>query len=649
MSELRFLIGGRTLEDSEIYSPLNTDQISFEWQKQDGELYKRHYLKGELVFKDHDFIRLANKLKKGNLCKEYTILVQYKCIDGWRDFWLGVFPIGGGKWDFFECTFRIEPKPYDVYKCILDKAKDEYNVFALENVATAEIAHSSYTLECIIMSRTLWSYEYFTGFCPHVFDINPLVSGMGDGTGSDGNPDPNLVAGNPTTMHLNGYQFMRNRMNFIRRQEPIPGQYYGEYNVETTWCREYSLVPVIEGASSPPSGSGWQFESDITVGGVKFHKYVRQPAGGTLYTLSDYTGTFNSCSYELSWNNLAGTTYSLTNGRYLKNVLNFYGSLCQYPEINNGQVTWKKLTVKSNFFGLNYDSQKVADSYELEETFEQRSNIKLFHASDVANVLTTQNASQAVLTFEAVNKWLQCMFQVFYIVENGVLRFEHISYWDERQTVTIDLTEGKHAEKTEDKKEVTFDTETGARRENFKMDYAVGLDFIGVPIEYKNTDGEFKVCVGDDEKDCSTPGVSTDILFAVQNSADVDSLGDSWFMVVTDDDNNVASYVGYLSLNASLLNGLLSIATLQELLHRHHKETCSAAINLRNVSLNGCKRTAKQEELISVYCPCEDGILNPLGLAITYLGDGLIDEIKWQPVTKQITFNLLYDGMRINI
>lgn len=129
--------------------PIDTDKLSLDKETEDEQIFFRKKLNGKLLFindvknsiDDYDYF-YAIESNTNTQCDEITLEIEISC-DGvtFVPFWQGYFSTNEGEFDLNNCTFSVEPKIDDGYRCILDNSEREFNLSSVSPtiIATANI------------------------------------------------------------------------------------------------------------------------------------------------------------------------------------------------------------------------------------------------------------------------------------------------------------------------------------------------------------------------------------------------------------------------------------------------------------------------------------------------------------------------------
>lgn len=216
--------------------PRNSDKLKIVSERDENFAFYRRKLSGKLVFvnneeagvSDYDFF--SGIEFSSNNCDEIKIVIKKKCNGVYVEEWKGYFTTALGSFDIDRCTFEVEARIDDEYRCIFDNWDKKINILQLPN----EIDVTMYIP---------------TG---NGFEYHLQRSGTSGGTYLPALP--NL----PSTWKL--------------LHSGNDGDSNGAYF--KIWYRETTTVACVGGAPQQPSGTGWTLLTDNCPTNATF---VRQP------------------------------------------------------------------------------------------------------------------------------------------------------------------------------------------------------------------------------------------------------------------------------------------------------------------------------------------------------------------------------------
>ncbi len=378
-------------------------------------------------------------------------------------------------------------------------------------------------------------------------------------------------------------------------------------------------VPVTSCLENPLT---WTFQkySDI---------YIQPATGftfGNCHFVREYTTTLPTGEgwVKISENkwvrpiSVVGAEYSepFNNGRKLSEVIEFLLKDCE-------------LQIKSIFFGIN-TSEPILNNNAYKAAKQHYQKLVIFQKSDVrrnnekdsdGNPIPIQQATKAIIKLKDLLEWLKNMFNVYFIVDNGFLILEHLTYFTQNQQNMINLT-------TED-----FDINLSGKYKYSYLNQDIPLaekwtwmesstdpiDFDGKAIEY-NVECSYEN-ENSNTKEYGVSKVTTNVLYIVKEKQEISN--DGFVIVSTDDYNNIQIAKGELT-GQNLVNGSMSFANLQYNCHRDGRPQKTGKMNDKDEIFFNIKKQREQKD-IYLRLTEEDIInFNPLHRVKTQLGWGEI-------------------------
>lgn len=252
--------------------------------------------------------------------------------------------------------------------------------------------------------------------------------------------------------------------------------------------------------------------------------------------------------------------------------------------------------------------------------------------SDFINPNATNPARNMPFSFDMVEKIMTEVFNVYWVIDTGRIRFEHYSWFT--KNLNYDTTTATNFPLNEFKNKLKRDSEDYPTKEIWKfMEAGTNEDFIGVPIIYDAN------CVGKTPKDRGAEFATTDINYILNNPGAISNDG-----IVILDVYEVAGqmypYVvnGYISGNPAR-NMRLSIANMQYDLHRHNRPFTSGTMNNLPETFLSPVYNKIQDDMLTKLC-CTDDYEKSDSLVRTEIGDGIIEEAEVNFTKEQIKFKL---------
>jgi hypothetical protein len=616
--------------------PYGFDGHSIDGRREADGVFIRRYFSGKLIltnvkkkgYFDYDWIK---EIEDGTEnCLEISVRIERSCDVGatYSVWWEGYFTTSDGEFDLDKCMFSVEPKPDDIYRCLIDRGDVPFNIISIP---------TEYTL---VNPGELLSYEWFVGVgvgitCPQFQAAPPTGAGW------------TFVDCDLTTDPLLDFAF---------------------------WWREYKWTGCVAGVPVPPPGVGWVLDTN-NCASTGMSKYVRvpiepAPVVATDFTYSTCTGGVpdkplitcpvielvgSGCSDNWSWwwcRQYATPTY-YTHTRSLYDVfLNVTQNAC--PDITD---------IVSDFFEWNPVGDApgyVAGKNYVTGLDNLMNDLYLSQKSDILLPLATEPATVGNITF---NQLMEVLVRVipncrWYVNGNLELRIEHVSYF--KLATTADLTSGVFARILKGTNKYSYLKDRRYKREKFKWMEAYGVDFIGADIVYDpvcvdptvggirpgQNYGAFQA--SENSITYSADIVTTDLEYIINSPSEISSNG--FVLLCAQDDGagnlTIVTETGLISGNA-FLNGNLSWANLHYAFHRHDRILLEGTMNNISETFFSSKRTKAQNDF-SIFDCCEgidDSIKNNelVGEVITQMGGGMIDGYNLTLKTGKLTLKLIYE------
>ena len=335
--------------------------------------------------------------------------------------------------------------------------------------------------------------------------------------------------------------------------------------------------------------SGWVFQGDTIPGVLTYRRW--------LFDKEEYISSVRLANNEGFSN--------IDNAFPLKDLIN---SL-MYASCSND------LTLKSDFFQWNLE---FPDPYFYDKKY---NNLFLVQKSDVKRPNALNNAIKGELNPLELIEALCNIFNLGYNISNGVLRIEHISFFE---SLGVDLTKNKrHEFLLKGTKKYRYDSNKLPKYEKFKMMEAGSVDFIGKDIIYNNS------CVNNDEENKSEINVdfiTTDVMYCLENQdSNNDNVSDDGFVLIACDFNNKIVYEPGILLGAGTpLNNTLSWAHLHRDLWMHGRVLKEGMMNGVLTEFTSTIPNIKQDKFSVIIDCTEIRSFKPLDLMKATLGWGSI-------------------------
>ena len=433
-------------------------------------------------------------------------------------------------------------------------------------------------------------------------------------------PSEDIVANNRNYRRIIGYniddfyiydEFVEYPTKFGKVPDDAPdgGKYYKEF-----------LVSVVTGLSNPlpVSSSNWKSVSlwFFNTSSIRYTEFI----DGQDYTLRD--------SYTLD--------------SVIDVLLREMGSTVRHKNtIEYSQVLYADVNPLGGFTYLDFDGGTIATDYS--------GNIKHFLTAK-SNIIAgeyDQPSQKANASLSQILNMLRDCYRIFWHIENGKLRLEHITWYQNGGTYNgiilgADLTtlvqpkNGKNWSFSQGKYE--YDKEEMPERFEFGW-----MDDVSAPFEGKAIEMVGNFVQRGRIEDMNVNGVTTDIDFIMANPQEISKDGFCLISTVEVDGVDRVPFIerdiGY-NQEVIMQNGFLSWLYLHPKFHIYDLPSDKAIINGEEVTLFYNKTRQKKQE---VTFPAQNQI-NPLNIIRTNLGDGIVDDFKIDMSSRIVKATIKHDN-----
>lgn len=570
------------------------------WDKSDNGLMYRKSLSGSLILNRSNNEQLFDGIADGLHCNIWYISV----LD--HDGALVVksmFTIRDIQYNMDKCSMTIKPRYYDPNNvdAIIEK---DFNIIN-DNLNIYSISYNEN-----------YQFEYQTCYADGV-QFSDLtyddVNFVWLGAGLIPSLKASCIAGGYTTENQ-----MADGWTYFSQQNTWGG-ISNFFNVVTKWFREVKLTHTAidpNHSNPPPSGGSFEFSFvEVTVkNGVNYNKWVRN-----VSNLSGRQAVNNTSQIHWDLIDYYGNSElrTLTRARKLNDILLHFSD-----ELN--------CTLSSQFFFNNSNPVSGADLTNI--MIEQKSD-----AIFVSGVESTDPATLGIITMKQLMEQLWAMFQVTWVIENGVFYVEHINYFRNNFDYTVNTTVGidlpvYYPICLAGTYQYEYDGDIPIR-EKFSFMEAWNLDFVGSDIEYTN-------CITEGKTDSFDAGlVTTDI---DPTYLDNEASKDGFVFFHCDQDNFVISEVGILS-GISSANAHFSYANLHENYWKYNRSLDSGIMNGVQTSFQILPKKLKMQKPIEFPFCVENFDDEVNNLVRTTMGDGEIVKAEYSFKSGTIKIELSYE------
>lgn len=586
-------------------APLNEANFSIEWGREtDGKYFYSKTFNGKISFRGEVFSRLHRIERSIYICTEQRLKVFRNCGNSETLIFDGFFKLTEGEWNIDRCEVVLKFEKNVPDKC-LDQNKS-VRVDLFQNI------YNRITVKTAIAGGGVFEYVDYMLNISHGDETTMFGGYVWDG---DGEPeDGSWLAYNH-----------EETFSSVQDSEPQGGGGLSlnfVYNARTLWVRE---IVVQDSALTAPSE--WVLIEDNTAtDGTK--KYAKN---ATLYNCKSETVWQNDRDYTQSYfcsilGSSTNTGSEIDNGMPLDSILNLIVSqFC--PD----------LTVVSDFFQINPENPSPINYVTGKPT--QVDEIVIFQKSDVKRPKAYNNASKAVITFEKLIEALSTMFNVYYRVENGVFRIEHISWFS--RNAGLDLTLPRYAKFIRGKNNYSYDNANIPARETWSFKEQSIADDWRAEIEYNNA---CSVVNGrNNEKKYNVDEFMSDVTLALNNSSpDSNIVEDAGFVIVA---TKVVGGVHYIISESdggiSTINNTLGWKRLVKNYHFHERYLKNGTFNSNDVEFISTRPFKKGDKIEIPLCCSDD--FKPEDFITTKTGEAVVESATFNLLTETLEIVPLYD------
>lgn len=342
------------------------------------------------------------------------------------------------------------------------------------------------------------------------------------------------------------------------------------------------------------------------------------PIQPNLILVGDCEGDVDSFWYELP----QGILYNRQ--RLLLDVLtDMIGSYCDDVEIISDFFEWNS---PQPFNYVTGQDNKVKF-------------LTISQKSDIKDPLSTEPASVGLINFNELREFLRCIFDVYPSMQGNVLRFEHISYYENIGSI---LNVSSYPE-TKGTNQYEYAKNTLPRVQKYEWMESRDFDFKGVPIIYNDADGNKSLCVGTQEELCSAQLITTDLKYIQDAPPDIANDG---FVLMANGYDGTDFYV--LAENGALsgqnkTNAHLSWANLHENYHKNNRVIIDGWLNNVYQEFLSARKIRLQTIIIQECCLTFEAlqrIHTPLTILLNSAGE--VESVKESTKQNTLEINLSF-------
>jgi hypothetical protein len=597
------------------------DNVSFEWEYDEDRRHYRMKMDGTLTFINkrgyfYDFDVIVNNGYNDD-CLEFQ-LSAYRWCDSVNPFWTGRFVFPMCAVDYDRCQLKVMPDILDEYTPFYDNLDVAYNIIG-------EHANQLLTFyECEIPAiEVMLQYEdcartNFDFFGTNIADVNapPYVIP----TFADSEYALQVNPGDTP-----GWHFWKGVCTGITLLSNFQYVAYYEYAQCRRW---YCVTPDQGGVPLNPDNSIFVEGPAIDINGVPYHKFI----------LTNFTFVEQSFQYKCLFD--AG---SLSSSRFeywdIANKAFYAGAArkLQVCRLLKDVITRIAAANDLDYLSIFFDDPVNPVDGVDHNGKNYLNNLLVIPVYDYINYSSTsQYVFDFKLSFNDLFEELKNMFNVGWHIENGTLRIEHYSYYDNGMSYTPNAPQLDLTTEYPDYLAYTnsYEVEPQPKRaEKFTWSFQFWPEWVGEPITYS--------CIGREIEEYFNEIFITD-LFAVRANSDVDETRSNLVMLCVDPDYPYSFPEGFRLFDnphngVNRPNSPLSRVALLEDFWRHGRQSFKGNMNGEPHTFASIIRSKKQTAITVPLC-CDE--IQPFWSVRSGLGVGLMDGLKYDLKDNTITFNL---------
>ena len=580
-------------------SPLGEADFSIDYSREDdGKYFYSQEFKGKIKFAGEIFGRLLTILESIYICTEQRLKVFRDC-DPEVLIFDGYFKLTEGDWDLDRCEVVLKFEKNVADRCLqLNKSEKIDLMQSIYNRITVKTSEAG---AGVFEYLSYFDYSHFTGeYGDYIW--------KGTGEPEDGN------------------------WTAVSTDITVSGSADAEFfNGRTEWVRE---IVTLDSSITAPSGYVL-IEDKTAIDNTKI--YARNATLINCVYNNQFMDNYNySRSQYCTVLGDGGSSGSeIDNGLRLSDILNvFVNTFCG------------DLIVVSDFFQINPENPSVINYVTGEPT--ETAEILFFQKSDVKRPKAYGNATKATTSFDKLMDALITMFNVAYIVENGVLRIEHYSYFT--RNIGLDLTDPKYKVWTNASNKFSFDNaeipsieKWQFKEQNFNLEAWKG------EIKYNNA---CSIVGGrENEKNYVIDEFMSDVTLALSNPApDSNIVGDAGFVIIASRKINDVYYIISNFVGGYIINNSLGWKSLVKKYHFHNRYLKTGLFNGEEVEFISTRPFKKGKKITIPLC-CGT-TFNPNDKIITSLGEAIVESATFQLKNETLEISPLFgafDNLKNNI
>lgn len=577
-----------------LISPLDFLESGLKWSNASEDALRDYELEfdGGLSLINEAFDRLLRIEKSVYRCTEQYLRIERLCTESgtnvYKEIYKGVILLNNCQWDLVNRVVEVKFKKDTEYKCLDDSSREKVNIISTLGSVQVDIFQQGVELESVECSG-------------EVFDDGPQnLPFCGNGTASEG-----------------FYSVMESRQTWQPPQEGPSGPGNWQYRYYVKWAREVLILPCGVDADFGWSKVGNCFDNKQKW--ARFPSLINCSRDNTYDPITQIETLVTKCESMI----VGGNTV-LRNGQTLENVLKrLITAPCDF-------------SIKSNFFQINPDQPSLINYVTGERS--TTDNVIIFQKSDVKRPLDYNVATKGETNFEEFMEALFLLFNVVYRLNSGVLEIEHVSFFNKNKG--LDLTGSKYNDYTTETLKYSYKNDEVPASETWRIKEGSPGGFSEQAITYPSN------CVVDRSitKEYLLDGFMTDVNHCFNNpESDSSVVEDKGFVLVSARLSEGRYYINGQQSDSSVraTNGVFSIADLVRSYHFYERPLLNGQISGELVMFKSSKPIKKGEPITIPLC-CET-IFNANDYVVTDLGNGILDNARFDFKSQTLELDLLYN------
>lgn len=578
--------------DDETQCYPDIEDLTFSDEQDESFRFFRRVITTEMQFKGSDYAYLWPFEDAG--CSQIGFVVKYKGSEVYKGLILfGTENIGV---DLRNCIMTIRIDPEDEYTCLLNGWEQERNLL---------LGRDRYSAQ-----TEVGELEYDTCTTPENNSFTALYV--------NGAPVTCLDSDDPSGLYEDW------TLIFWEIENVAPGV----WRSVATFAREVATVDCDGATAVEPPGDGWFLQSDDCAGSGT-STWVRAP--GRVFVPEESIDDRPNEIYKETWR-VAGVPEGET-----QRTTTAYGNAIKLKEVLPVLAAFCSLDVVSDFYDIDADGTAPSNS-EYTAAAADLKDLLIYQKSDIKLPTASQPATQALWSLKGLLESLQLQHDIEIRIQDGVMRIEHMTYW-QSLSAGIDITTGQYQPLGSADIRYSNNGQQVARQERWSFAEEVSFDFRGLPIFYAE-------CVprqAAEEQQYNMQRVNNDISFIASNAERSSNDG---FTFAAAKDVGGQLYIPYSNMPSTLggnlvLNAAMSIPNLLDKYHRNRRPLLNGALNAQDVTFNSAIPRRELDEITLIMDRAYyHSSFDPAAAVSTALGDAEVITAEYNAADCSLTLTL---------